>query len=118
MFQMHPDKAPGPDGMIPAFFQRYWHIVGDGFYRVTKHFFCTWEISQGLNDTNIIVIPKKKNPVVVGDLRPNSLCNVFIIIITKIIDNMIKGLLDSVVLDTQGVFVPGGLISDNIMVAY
>lgn len=22
LFQMHPDKAPGPDGMTPAFFKR------------------------------------------------------------------------------------------------
>ena len=26
--QMHPIKAPGPNGMCPMFFQTYWHIVG------------------------------------------------------------------------------------------
>ena len=27
LFSMHPDKSPGPNGMNPAFYQNYWHIV-------------------------------------------------------------------------------------------
>uniref|UniRef100_A0A803NZS4 Reverse transcriptase n=1 Tax=Cannabis sativa TaxID=3483 RepID=A0A803NZS4_CANSA len=28
LFQMHPDKSPGPDGMTPGFFQKYRSVVG------------------------------------------------------------------------------------------
>ena len=27
LFQIHPSKSPGPDGMSPYFFQKFWHIV-------------------------------------------------------------------------------------------
>lgn len=29
LFYMHPEKSPGSDGMNPAFYQRFWHIVGE-----------------------------------------------------------------------------------------
>lgn len=29
LFQMHPTKSQGPDGMPPLFFQKYWYIVGE-----------------------------------------------------------------------------------------
>lgn len=60
LFQMHPDKAPGPNGMTPAFFQKYWSILGDDIVELTRKFFETGEIIKGLNETNIILIPKKR----------------------------------------------------------
>ena len=30
--QMHLDKSPGPDGFNPAFYQRFWDLVGDDVY--------------------------------------------------------------------------------------
>ena len=27
LFQMRPSKAPGSDGMIALFFQKYWHVL-------------------------------------------------------------------------------------------
>ena len=29
VFEMHPLKAPGPDGMPSLFYRHYWSIVGD-----------------------------------------------------------------------------------------
>lgn len=41
MFQMGEDKAPGPDGFPPGFYQRYWAIVGESVTAFVRHvFFC------------------------------------------------------------------------------
>lgn len=54
----------------------------------------------------------------VGDLRPIALCNVLMKIITKVMANRMKDLLDKVVSDSQSAFIPDRLISDNIMISY
>lgn len=61
---------------------------------------------------------EKKNPTMVSELRPIALCNVLMKVITKILANRMKNMLEKVVSESQSAFIPGRLISDNIMVSY
>lgn len=115
---MDPDKAPGPDGMTPAFYQKHWAIVGHDVVELVRMFMQEGMLPEGINDTNVVLIPKKKCPTTVGDLRPISLCNVLVKIITKVMANRMKNMLDGVVSENQSAFIPGRLITDNIMVGY
>lgn len=85
---------------------------------LVRKFFQDGTIPRDLNETNIVQIPKKKCPVKVGDLRPISLCNVIVKIITKVMTNRMKNMLDGVVSECQSAFIPGRIITDNIMVGF
>uniref|UniRef100_A0A803PJ09 Reverse transcriptase domain-containing protein n=1 Tax=Cannabis sativa TaxID=3483 RepID=A0A803PJ09_CANSA len=118
VFQMHPDKSLGPDGMTPAFYQKCWSIVGNDVVKVVKKFFDTREFEEGCGDAHIVLIPKKKNPEDMTQLRPIALCNVVYKIITKVLVNRMKPFMDLIVSDTQSAFIPGRLISDNVLISF
>uniref|UniRef100_A0A2N9G5C3 CCHC-type domain-containing protein n=1 Tax=Fagus sylvatica TaxID=28930 RepID=A0A2N9G5C3_FAGSY len=90
LFQMSPSKAPGPDG----------RMLGS------------------INFTNIVLIPKVKNPESMSQFRPISLCNVLYKIIAKVLVNKMKVILPNIISDSQSAFIPGRLISDNVIMAF
>lgn len=118
VFSMHPDKAPGPDGMSARFYQRYWHIVGEDVYEFVKRFFATGRFDHAITDTNIVLIPKIQSPRRMTDLRPISLCNVLYKVASKVLANRLKRVLDGMISETQSAFVPRRLITDNILFSY
>ncbi|XP_031097211.1 uncharacterized protein LOC116001448 [Ipomoea triloba] len=117
LFSMFPDKAPGPDGMNPGFYQQYWDVVGNDVTAFVLKFLNGCSLPFGLNDTNVVLIPKKNCPEMVSDLRPIALCNVVYKIMAKMIANRMKPLLGEVISDSQSAFIPNRLITDNIMIA-
>ncbi|KAK9174651.1 hypothetical protein WN944_029688 [Citrus x changshan-huyou] len=117
LFEMHPDKSPGPDGMNPAFYQTFWHNIGKDVVSACLSFIHSCSFPVGLNDISIVLIPKKQRPEVLSDIRPIALCNVLYKIVSKNLANRIKSVLDSVISKSQSAFVPGRAITDNTIVS-
>ncbi|KAL2937830.1 hypothetical protein RDABS01_021279 [Bienertia sinuspersici] len=115
--QMHPSKAPGPDGMHAIFYQRFWHIVGDAVVRFIEEILHQGHVPEHTNRTNIALVPKIKNPMNASDFRPISLCNVLYKLVSKCVVLRLKNILPQVVTENQSAFVPGRLITDNALIA-
>jgi hypothetical protein len=111
-------KAPGLDGMHSIFYKKLWDMVGD---KVTEEVLAVLNggpMPEGWNDTCVVLIPNNSNPESMKDLRPISLCNVVYKLISKILANRLKIILDEIIPPNQSAFVPGRLITDNILLAY
>ncbi|KAK2424247.1 hypothetical protein QL285_034627 [Trifolium repens] len=114
---MHPDKAPGPDGFNPAFYQHFWELCGDDIFEAAKEWLDRGYFPSSLNETNICLIPKCENPTYMKDLRPISLCNVLYKMISKLLANRLRGCLDKCVSEEQSAFIEGRSILDNALIA-
>ncbi|CAM8877429.1 unnamed protein product [Rhodiola kirilowii] len=118
LFQMHPTKAPGLDGFSALFCQNNWAIVGNDVTREVLEVLNNGRLDVRLNETLIVLIPKVKVAERVEDLRPISLCNVVMKIITKALTNRLKEVLPTIISQNQSAFIGGRLITDNILIAH
>uniref|UniRef100_A0A803P0Z6 Reverse transcriptase domain-containing protein n=1 Tax=Cannabis sativa TaxID=3483 RepID=A0A803P0Z6_CANSA len=113
VFQMHPLKAPGPDGLSGCFFRRCWSVVGADVTKCIQQFFTSGVLESGLNHTHICLIPKGINPDSVDRFRPIALCNFTYKIISRIIAQRMRTILDRIIAPTQSAFLPGRWIAES-----
>ncbi|KAK3183587.1 hypothetical protein Dsin_030873 [Dipteronia sinensis] len=94
IFEMGPRKAPDPDGL-------------NGQSSISE-----------FNGTNVVLIPKVKNPASLKDFRLISLCNVVYKTLSKVLANLLKAFLPTIISHFQSAFIPGRLIFDNVLTSF
>ncbi|KAL0386698.1 UNVERIFIED_CONTAM: hypothetical protein Slati_4586800 [Sesamum latifolium] len=117
VFDIDEVKAPGPDGYSSGFFKAAWSAVGEEVTRAIMEFFRTGRLLKQVNSNLISLIPKVANPTSVTEFWPISCCNVLYKIITKVIVQRMRTVLDLLISPSQNAFVPGQSIGDNILLA-
>lgn len=118
LFQMHPSKLSGPDGLSPFFFQKFWHIVGRDVTKAIVSALNSGHFLRKMNFTHIVLIPKKRKPQSMSDFRPISLSNVISRLVSKVLANRVKTILPNIISDAQTAFAPNRVITDNTTIAY
>ena len=116
--QMHPLKSLGPNGFAACFYHKAWNIVRSEVYAAVLDFLNGSVFHGDINETYIALISKIKNPTHITEFRLISLCNVIYKLIEKVLANRLKKVLGTNISPNQSAFIPGRLITDNIIIAF
>ncbi|XP_074300566.1 uncharacterized protein LOC141631843 [Silene latifolia] len=116
LFHIPSHKAPGPDGFTSAFYKDAWQVIGEEVCTVVKDFFLNGRLLKQVNHTLVSLVPKVDLPQTVGQFRPISCCNVIYKVISKLLCTRLARVLPHIISPTQGGFIKGRNIIENILV--
>ncbi|KAK3199335.1 hypothetical protein Dsin_022750 [Dipteronia sinensis] len=111
------NKAPGPDGLNLMFIKNNWDVIRDDFLSFLKDFHRDGEIVMHLNRTFIALIPKISKPERITDFRPISLVGAMYKVLSKVLANRLKKVMNSIIGDAQMAFIKQRQIIDSYVVA-
>ncbi|RVW97910.1 Transposon TX1 uncharacterized 149 kDa protein [Vitis vinifera] len=117
LMEMNGDKAPGPDGFSVFFWQCCWDFVKEEILEMFKEFHDQNTFLKSINNTFLVLIPKKGGAEDFGDFRPISLLGGLYKLLAKVLANRLKKVIDKVVSHDQNAFVKGRQILDASLIA-
>ncbi|KAK4392729.1 hypothetical protein Sango_2050700 [Sesamum angolense] len=117
VFNIDPDSVAGPNGFGAVFFHTCWEIVAKDVFGAMIEFFRGEKMPKGFTATTISLIPKTASPTYWSEYRPISLCNVTNKICTKLMTIRLGHVLSKVISLSPSGFMPGRLLSDNVLLA-
>lgn len=113
LFQLGPDKAPGPDGITARLLQTSWETFKEG---ITKAIIQTFQEGKPPHDwlrSQIVLIPKMEEAQRPKDYRSITIGNMMYRLLMKIIANRLQPHMMRIISNSQTAFLKGRNIADN-----
>lgn len=101
------DKGPNLDSFSMAFFQSYRDVVKGNLKKMFQELFSFQQFEKSLNAIFLTLIPMQAGAVEVKHFGPISLVNGIYKIISKLLTNRLREVLDKIVTKLQNAFVWG-----------
>ena len=117
LYQISGEKAPGPNGFTLTFFQHCWEVVKVKVLNTIKEFYEYEEFERSLNSTFMVLIPIKVGASDVRDFRPICLLGSIYKIISKVLANRLKEVIQQILSPSQNAFTQGRQITDSVFIA-
>lgn len=111
------NKAPGPDGFNLFCFQKFWKLMKSDVCNFLKEFHMHSKLVKGLNSSFISLIPKKENPMGLGDYSPISLIGSIYKILARVLARRLKAVLPHIISESQTTFIRRMDIIDGVLFA-
>ena len=103
--------------MTIEFYLGFYDLLKDDLLKVFRESQSSGKVLSSLNSTFIALIPKKQSPLNFGDFRPIPCCNLIYKIISKIIAQRIKPILNIIISEEQFGFLHNRQIHDAVSLA-
>ena len=100
-----------------AFFHKCWKVVEVDVMAVFKHFHRYFEFEWSLNASLLSLIPKKNNAINIKDFRPISLVGSADKLLSKVLANRLRVVLDNLISESQNSFVAVRQILHSVLIA-
>lgn len=117
IFSLEGDKASGPDGFSILFFffffQRFWMICKHDVVAFIREFYARGRLSKNLCASFITLIPKFEGAAQLREFCPIRLIGS----IYNILVSRLQKVLPSIISSSQGAFIKGKQILDDVLVA-
>ena len=111
---MNNNKSPGEDGLPKEFYSKFQNLIIPQLTELINNITLSNRLPQSQNNAIVTLFFKKNDHRLLKNWRPVSLLNVDYKIMSKVLSNRLKSIMQDIIPDTQKCGVPGRTIDDII----